>query len=83
VDLLARLSTLGQEHLYVDGGKCIQSFLVAGLIDELTITLIPVLIGSGNPLFGPLVKDVKLELLSSQAYEFGYVQSRYRVVKGS
>lgn len=81
VKLVARLAALGLEHFYVDGGKCIQSFLAAGLIDELTLTLIPVLIGNGNPLFGPLVKDVKLELVSSQAYAFGYVQSKYRVAQ--
>jgi dihydrofolate reductase len=80
VKLVARLVSQGLDHLYVDGGKCIQSFLAAGLIDELTITLIPVLIGNGNPLFGLLPGDVRLELLSSQAYDFGYVQSTYRIV---
>ena len=80
--LVDRLASLGLEHLYVDGGKCIQSFLAAGLIDEITITLIPVLLGAGKALFGPLPGDVRLELLSSQAYDFGYVQSKYRVVQG-
>ncbi len=81
--LVDRLAARGLEHLYVDGGKCIQSFLAAGLIDELTITLIPVLIGNGNPLFGPLPGDVRLELIASQAFDFGFVQSTYRVAKTS
>jgi dihydrofolate reductase len=67
--------------VYVDGGKTIRSFLRAGLLDEITITTIPVLIVQGIPLFGPLEADVKLKLLESQAFEDGLVQSRYTVVK--
>ncbi len=79
--LVARLSGQGAKHLYIDGGQTIQSFLKAGLIDELTVTLIPVLIGTGRPLFGPLPNDVRLAHVSTKAYDFGFVQHRYRVVK--
>jgi len=70
------------KKVYVDGGKTIQSFLRADLLDEITITTIPVLIGQGIPLFGPLEADVKLKLLESRAFEDGLVQNRYAVVKG-
>ena len=79
VELVERLHLEGFRHLYVDGGQPIQSFIGAGLIDELTITVIPVLLGAGRPLFGPLWADVPLELISTRAYEFGFVQSVYRV----
>jgi dihydrofolate reductase len=79
--LVARLSSEGMRHLYIDGGVTIQRFLSDALIDEITITRIPVLIGTGKPLFGPLSSDVRLEHLSTRAYDFGFVQSRYRVVK--
>jgi dihydrofolate reductase len=79
--LVQHLSAEGLNYLYIDGGLTIQSFLAAGLIDEITITVIPILLGSGKDLFGPLPKDVRLELLSSQAFEFGFVQSKYRVLK--
>lgn len=69
----------GFRHLYVDGGRLIQSFLRAGLIDELTITTIPVLLGEGRPLFGALPADVPLRLVASRAYPFGFVQSTYAV----
>jgi dihydrofolate reductase len=69
----------GAQHLYVDGGRTIQGFLAAGLIDEITITVIPRLLGTGRPLFGELARDVKLELMQSRAYPFGFVQSKYRV----
>ena len=80
--LVARLSARGMKHLYVDGGVTIQRFLAEGLIDEVTITWIPVLIGFGRRLFGPTAPDVHLEQLSTRAYDFGFVQSRYRVLKG-
>jgi dihydrofolate reductase len=79
--IVARLSGEGMGHLYIDGGLTIQRFLSDALIDEITITKIPVLIGSGRPLFGPLSEDVHLEHLSTRAFDFGFVQSKYRVLK--
>ena len=79
--LVARLSAQDMNHLYIDGGVTIQRFLASGLIDEVTITRIPVLIGSGRPLFGSLSQDVRLEHMSTRAFDFGFVQSKYRVVK--
>ena len=46
--LVQRLSTEGLEHLYIDGGLTIQSFLSAGLIDEIIITTIPIILGAGK-----------------------------------
>jgi len=46
------------EHIYVDGGVTIQGFLKAGLIQRMTITRIPVLLGAGIPLFGPIPHDI-------------------------
>jgi dihydrofolate reductase len=80
--LVERLSAEGLGHLYIDGGLTIQSFLVANLVDEMTITVIPVLLGSGKPLFGSLRSDVNLKLLASRAYDFGFVQTKYRVRTG-
>ncbi len=80
-DLVHRLNSEGFHHLYVDGGLTIQGFLQAGMVDEIIITLIPVLLGSGKSLFGPLEKDISLLLLSSQSYAFGYIQNHYRVEK--
>lgn len=80
-EILQRLEKLGHHHLYLDGGVTIQRFLEARLLDELIITKIPILIGSGIPLFGPLSKDVKLKHLETNSYKNGFVQSRYEVLK--
>jgi dihydrofolate reductase len=77
--LVERLAAQGATHLYVDGGKTIQGFMRAGLIDELTITRVPILIGTGVPLFGPLNHDVRLTHMATQQFENGFVQSKYRV----
>lgn len=79
--LLKRLTANDVKHVYVDGGSTIQSFLAESLIDEITITRIPVVIGDGIPLFAPMAKDIELTHLSTTAYEFGFVQSKYSVNK--
>jgi dihydrofolate reductase len=76
-EIVARLAQRGLKHLYIDGGVTIQGFLEAGLIQRLTITRIPVLLGSGIPLFGPLSHDVRLEHVATRSYPSGMVQSQY------
>ena len=78
-DVVERTAQAGHRHLYIDGGRTIQAFLRAGLISELTITVIPVMLGSGLRLFGELPADAALCLLSSKAFPFGFVQSHYAV----
>lgn len=74
-DLAAR----GYRHAYVDGGRTIQGFLAAGLIDRLIVTRIPILLGSGRPLFGPLPRDVRLEHVRTRDFPTGLVQSEYAI----
>ena len=78
-ELSQRLGAEGKRKLYIDGGLTIQSFLRDGLIDELTITLIPILLGQGKPLFGTLSNEVRLQHTRTRSWEFGFVQNTYRV----
>lgn len=81
--ITARLAADGARHSYVDGGITIQGFLRAGLIQRLIVTRVPVLIGTGIPLFGPLVRDVKLVHVATRQYRSGLVQSEYEVASHS
>ena len=78
-ELYRALEKEGVKHLYIDGGKTIQGFLEAGLIDEIIITRIPVLIGSGIPLFGALAQDITLRHIKTHSFDNGLVQSQYAV----
>lgn len=76
-DILKHLSDDGIKHVYIDGGITIQSFLSLGLIDELTKTIIPLLIGEGKQLFGSIPTDITLTHSKTTVYDFGYVQFKY------
>jgi dihydrofolate reductase len=78
-DIVSRLAARGLRHIYVDGGITIQRFLQAGLIQRLVITRVPVLIGTGIPLFGPLASDIALKHVATRQYASGLVQSEYVV----
>jgi dihydrofolate reductase len=80
-ELVNALAEWGARHLYIDGGKTIQGFLNAGLINQLIITTIPILIGNGIPLFGPLDGDIKLRHVETHQFSSGFVQSRYEVCR--
>ena len=78
-EIFSLLEARGFQHVYVDGGLTIQAFLRAGLINRLVITRVPVLIGSGIPLFGPVDADVRLEHVVTRQLSGGAVQSEYAV----
>ncbi|HVL10210.1 MAG TPA: dihydrofolate reductase family protein [Burkholderiaceae bacterium] len=78
-ETMDELATKGVRRIYVDGGQLVQSFLREGLITDMVITQVPVLIGSGKPLFGMLPQDIDLKLVSSISFPSGLVQSCYRV----
>ena len=75
--LLDELAGRGLKSVWIDGGQTVQSFLAEGLVDIITVTRIPILIGRGAPLFGALPNDVHLEHLDTQSFDSGVVQSSY------
>ncbi len=79
--LVKQLNAKGYRNLYVDGGSTIRSFLAEDLIDEMTITRVPVLLGSGIPLFTQLTDTLtfehqKTEVLSSALVKSHYIRTR-------
>jgi len=76
-ELLTYLSGRGYSSIYVDGGKVIQSFLREDCIDEMIITKVPLLLGSGIPLFGHLDKDLLFRHMQTKTLSNGLVKSFY------
>ncbi len=66
-------------HIYCDGGaEIVNQLLKLNLVDELIISLIPTLLGSGTQLFGSGLPEQKLRLVSSKQFDKGLVQLHYK-----
>jgi dihydrofolate reductase len=78
-DAVAAVTAAGYRRVYVDGGRTVHQFLRAGLIADLTLSRVPVLIGTGQTPFGELPADIPLEHVDTKAFPGGMVQTTYRV----
>lgn len=76
-ELLAALGRQGVRRVYLDGGELIQACLFEDLVDGITVTTIPVLLGQGRRLWGPLPADRVWTLEAARHWDCGFVQSRY------
>lgn len=76
-ELLAKLHTEHIKHIWVDGGITVSKFLEAGLVDDITISIIAIVLGSGIPLFSTMNQEHKCRLVSTQSYPSGLVQLNY------
>lgn len=76
------LAAAGLTHLYVDGGAVIRQFFAERLVTDLTLSVVPVLLGAGVRLFGPPWAGATLTLVESTAYPTGLVQTWWRVRGG-
>ena len=80
-EIMKSLAEEGWKRVYIDGGQIVQSFFKEGLIEDMVITLIPILIGEGIRLFGKTDGDVNLKLVASQAFpSSGMVQNHYEIL---
>lgn len=75
--LMERLAAEGVRHVYLDGGIAIQQGLAEGLVDDLTISTVPVMIGAGRPLFRGASQTTSWRLDSVRSFPSGLVQARY------
>lgn len=74
-DTMKELARKEIRRVYVDGGQIVQSFLRDGLIADMVIITVPVLIGTGPPLFSALRNDIVLALISNRSFPSGLVQT--------
>lgn len=73
--IVEQLNFRGFVTLYIDGGRTVQSFLQKELISEMVITVIPVLLGEGIPLFGTLSRPLPFNCIKTTLFENGVVQN--------
>lgn len=76
--LLQKLHGEGRRRIYLDGGHAIRQGLAENLVDDMVISTIPVLLGSGRPLFGAGVPASTWDLVGVRGYPSGLVQCAWR-----
>ena len=75
--LAERLEREGVRRVYLDGGALIRAFLREDLVDELTVSVVPLVLGAGRPLFESGLPELPLRLLEAKSFPSGLVQLRY------
>lgn len=76
--LMLRLDALGSKSIWiVGGGSAAGAFLESGLLDEVQQFVMPLALGSGTPLFGPLRQSAPLHFKDSRRFENGALLLRY------
>ena len=68
----------GDRDVYVDGGQMIRAALDAGLVDEITVTVVPIVIGAGIPLFAGVTRHHPLQLLGQRTIGGAAVELKYK-----
>jgi dihydrofolate reductase len=75
--VVKHLNARGFTDLYIDGGRTIQAFLQADLIDEMIITWVSLLLGDGIPLFGRIGHMRRFRLIKSEMLNEHLAQHHY------
>jgi dihydrofolate reductase len=75
--LAEQLNREGVQRVYLDGGALIRSFLCEGLVDEMTINVVPLILGVGLPLFASKLPELPLRLRDAKSFPSGLAQLRY------
>jgi dihydrofolate reductase len=69
----------GDKDIYLDGCALVQQALNAGLVDEMTLTFIPILLGGGIRLFEHLEAPKRVQFASSRPFDQGALQVTLRL----
>jgi dihydrofolate reductase len=76
------LAAAGERDLWVVGGGNVASqFADEGLLDELLVTIVPVVLGEGKPLFDRRLPGGPMQLTGTRAFDSGMVELRYEIAR--
>jgi len=74
------MEAAGERNLWVVGGGNVASqFAAAGLLDELLLTVVPVVLGAGKPVFDERLPGGPLQLTGTRTFESGMVELDYEL----
>ena len=76
-EIIEKLIASGVKSVYIDGGELISAALQFKLLDQLTVSVVPSLLGKGVPLFKNLQDPINLETVEVQCFDSGLVQMTY------
>lgn len=65
----------------VGGSKLCKNFMRQNLVDEIRVSILPIVLGNGLAFFDQIDTEFKLNLLDCQAYKNGMVELTYQVIK--
>jgi dihydrofolate reductase len=73
------LQSQGKDIWLIGGADIISIFLNAGMLDEIILSIHPIILGRGIPLFRNLQRQMNLKLVKSIPYESGLIQLHYEL----
>jgi dihydrofolate reductase len=74
------IAAAGERNLWVIGGGNVASqFADEGLLDELLVTVVPVVLGEGKPLFDRRLPGGPIQLTGTTTFDTGMVELRYEI----
>ena len=74
-------STPGKDLWLYGGSSLITTFINLGLVDEFRLSVHPVILGEGKPLFTDVQQRVNLKIASTRTFSSGVVQLVYHLEK--
>ena len=74
------MTAAGERNLWIVGGGNVASqFADEGLLDEVLVTVVPVVLGAGKPLFDHRLPGGAMQLMGTRAFDTGMVELRYEI----
>jgi dihydrofolate reductase len=74
------ITAAGERNLWIVGGGNVASqFADEGLLDEVLVTVVPVVLGAGKPLFDHRLPGGPMQLMGTRAFDTGMVELRYEI----